>query len=165
MNKTVVIGLLVILSMVGLFIWGGSTSKTSVPGVNGVEAKSVLEAPETFYDFGNISMKNGKVEKSFMVTNTGNADLEIKTVQTSCMCTAAYLETKKGEMGPFGMAGMGYLPPANETLESGESRKIRVVYDPNAHGPAGVGPIDRFVYVTDEHGGTLELEIKALVTP
>ena len=67
--------------------------------------------------------------------------------------------------GPFGMAGMGYVPPANETIKPGESRIVRVVYDPNAHGPAGVGQIDRFVTLTDSSGGTLQFEIKALVTP
>ena len=63
------------------------------------------------------------------------------------------------------MPGMGYVPPANELIKAGESRTIRVVYNPNAHGPAGVGRIDRFVTLTDEAGGALQLEIKALVTP
>ena len=63
------------------------------------------------------------------------------------------------------MPGMGYVPPANETIKAGESRMIRVVYDPNAHGPAGVGRINRFVELVDSSGGTLGLEIKALVTP
>ena len=60
---------------------------------------------------------------------------------------------------------MGYVPPVNETIKAGESRTIRVVYDPNAHGPAGVGPIDRFAILTDKSGGKLQFEIKALVTP
>ena len=53
----------------------------------------------------------------------------------------------------------------NETIKAGESRIIRAVYDPNAHGPAGVGPIDRFLILTDSSGSKLELEIKAIVTP
>ncbi|MBU6414743.1 hypothetical protein KGQ34_00665, partial [Patescibacteria group bacterium] len=86
-------------------------------------------------------------------------------VITSCMCTNAYIESVGREKGPFGMEGMGYVPPANEIIKAGESRGIKVVYDPNAHGPAGVGAIDRLIYLTDGTGGTLQLEIKAEVTP
>ena len=57
------------------------------------------------------------------------------------------------------------MSPANEIIKAGESRKIRVVYDPNAHGPAGVGQIDRFIELTDSNGAKLQLEIKANVTP
>ena len=82
------------------------------------------------------------------------------------MCTSAFNVEPNGSLkGPFKMPGMGYVPPANETIKAGESRVVRVVYDPNAHGPAGVGRIDRFVTLTDANGGTLQLEIKALVTP
>ena len=82
------------------------------------------------------------------------------------MCTTAFIVGPDGNVkGPFGMPGMGYVPPANEIIKAGESRIIRIVYDPNAHGPAGVGQIDRFVTLTDSDGGTLQFEIKALVTP
>ena len=63
------------------------------------------------------------------------------------------------------MPGMGFAPKANMLVKAGETRNIDVVYDPNAHGPAGVGFIDRFVNLTDTNGGTLQLEIKAVVTP
>jgi hypothetical protein len=57
------------------------------------------------------------------------------------------------------------VPKANELIKAGSSLDIEVVYDPAAHGPAGVGAVDRFVYLTEPNGGTLELEIKAVVTP
>ncbi len=160
-----------VLVITGLFIWGyagrvGTTASVQgAPGASGT-AKSVLTAPETFYDFGTISMKNWNVTKEFKVTNPTDKDVTVTTVLTSCMCTAAFIVSPDGSAkGPFGMAGMGYVPPANEIIKAGESRTIRVVYDPNAHGPAGVGQIDRFVELTDSSGGTLQLEIKALVTP
>ena len=111
-------------------------------------------------------MKNGNVTKEFTVTNPTSEDITIKTVFTSCMCTTAFLVGPEGSTkGPFRMPGMGYVPPANETVAAGESRIVRVVYDPNAHGPAGVGRIDRYVTLTDVKGGTLVYEIKANVTP
>jgi len=81
------------------------------------------------------------------------------------MCTTAFLQSTDREKGPFGMEGMGFFAPANEVIEPGESRAVRVVYDPNAHGPAGVGAIDRFIYLTDPSGGELRFEIRAMVTP
>ena len=131
-----------------------------------VEAKSGLTAAEKLYDFGTISMSRGEVAKIFEIANSTNEEIEIENVVTSCMCTTAYLESGSGEKGPFGMPGHG--GPAGkvrEIVRPGETRKVRVVYDPNAHGPAGIGPVDRFVYLTEASGKNLELEIKAVVTP
>lgn len=170
-SKTISIITVVLLIFAGLFVWGysgkGSTTASvqGAPGAAGT-AKSVLAALETLYDFGTISMKDGNVTKEFTVTNPTEADITVSTVLTSCMCTSAFIVDLDGSTkGPFKMPGMGYVPPANETIKPGESRIIRVVYDPNAHGPAGVGRIDRFVTLTDASGGTLQFEIKALVTP
>lgn len=154
------IGILVLLLV--LMAWSAPGKK---PATVQPAQSLALIASETFYDFGTISMANGLVEHSFKVTNSSGKDIELKTVTTSCMCTKAYLEGGTSKKGPFGMPGMGSIPPANEIIKAGESRDIKVVYDPNAHGPAGVGMIDRFVYLTDDSGGTLDLEIKALVTP
>jgi len=126
---------------------------------------SHTEVSEELFNFGTITMKDGLVDHVFRITNSSDEDIYVKKIHTSCMCTTAYLEDSTGEKGPFGMEGMGYLPPANETIRAGESRNIKVVYDPNAHGPAGVGAIDRFVYLTDASGDTLQFEIKAVVTP
>ena len=58
----------------------------------------------------------------------------------------------------------GSVPKVNDTIKAGETREIEVVFDPNAHGPAGVGLIERVVRL--EYGEkTLELNIKAVVTP
>ncbi len=133
-----------------------------------------LSAEETLYDFGQISMKDGNVSKIFKVTNSGAEDVALTNISTSCMCTAAYLLKDDGsKLGPFGMPGHGGATDmpghgdgkAGEIIPAGESRDIEVVYDPNAHGPAGVGTIDRFIYLVDENGQKLELEIKANVTP
>lgn len=110
-------------------------------------------------------MKNGLVSHVFKVTNSSVKDIYLKKINTSCMCTAAYLESAGGEKGPFGMEGMGYVPPVNEIIKAGESRDIKVVYDPNAHGPAGVGAIDRAIYLTDGSDAVFQLEITAMVTP
>lgn len=168
-SKTIVITLLVIVAFAGLLVWGyaknGNTA-ASVQGVTTTGEKSGLTATDTFFDFGTISMKNGDVTKEFTITNPTAADIIIRGLETSCMCTTALLIGPDGSTkGPFGMAGMGGQTQTNDTIKGGESRTLRVIYNPNAHGPAGVGSIDRFVTVTDTDGGTLRFEIKALVTP
>jgi hypothetical protein len=168
--KTIIISLLVI-ALIGYLLalsYKKSASTTaSVQGVENTGAKSLLTATEAFFDFGKISMKDGNTSTEFIVTNTSEKNITIKTLVTSCMCTVAFIIDSEGKTkGPFGMPGHGgAVPPANETVNAGESRKIRAVYDPNAHGPAGVGVINRFITLTDDSGGILQFEIKANVTP
>lgn len=172
-SKIISISAVVLLILFGLFVWGYSnngneSTAAAVQGAPGASSttKGALTASEVFYDFGTISMRDGDVVKEFTVTNPTGEDIFVKTVLTSCMCTSAFIAKSDGSLkGPFKMPGMGYIPPADELIKAGESRAVRVVYNPNAHGPAGVGQIDRFVTLTDESGGTLQLEIKALVTP
>ena len=169
-TKTITSVLVIILVFAGLFVWGyyaQKGSKASVQGVgNSNNSVSLLVVSETIYDFGAISMKNGEVATSFVVTNPTERTVTLRQIVTSCMCTVAYLETSGGEQGPFGMPGHnGPTAAVNESIAPGESRVLRVVYDPAAHGPAGVGPVNRLVTLTDADGQTLELEIKALVKP
>lgn len=166
--KTLVYSGLFILLIIGLLAWGNAAKgrTASVQGVSSRAQKSALTAPLVFHDFGTISMKNGDVVKEFTVTNPTAEAITVETVFTSCMCTTAFLVSPDGATkGPFRMPGMGYVPPADETIQPGESRIVRVVYDPNAHGPAGVGRIDRFIEIIDSAGGALVYEIKANVTP
>jgi hypothetical protein len=163
--------ILVSIAFIGLLLWSGyknSSSTASVQGVTSTGKTSALTVTNgaAVYDFGTISMKNDTVTTEFTVTNQTNETILVPSLVTSCMCTKAFIVSPDGSTkGPFGMSGMGHVPPADETIVPGESRIIRVVYDPNAHGPAGVGKIDRFITLTDAAGGTLTLEIKALVTP
>lgn len=163
MNKIIIIVTLIFLGIISLMMWGKSTQNKIEPDTGAI---SNLDFSEKLYDFGTISMKNGLVAKDFTVTNNTDKDIVIPSLVTSCMCTKAYFVKPDGSTkGPFGMPSMGFVPPLNEIIKVGESRIVRAVYDPNAHGPAGVGPIDRFLILTDAAGGKLQLEIKAMVTP
>lgn len=170
-SNTISIIAVVLLVLAGLFVWGYGGKQGTTASVQGVDVATALSsgltAPETFYDFGTISMKNGNVTKEFTVTNPTDKDINVSTLVTSCMCTTSFIVRSDGSTkGPFGMPGHGgAVPPANELIKAGESRTIRVVYDPNAHGPAGVGQVDRFIMLTDASGGTVQFEVKALVTP
>lgn len=169
-TKTIISIIVVIIFILGIYVWGYSTKGGTTDSVQDASALNVskgsLVATEKFYDFGTISMKNGEVVKEFKVTNSNNGDVILSKVLTSCMCTSAYIVKPDGSAkGPFGMAEHGAVPSADEVIKAGEDRIIRVVFDPNAHGPAGVGMIDRFITLTDTSNNTLQFEVKALVIP
>lgn len=133
---------------------------------NNTSAKETLLKPEkTFYDFGTISMKNGKVTAVFPLKNTRADRLHINKVYTSCMCTSAYFKILDKTDGPFGMLGHGALAKIDEMLEPGAEARVEAVFDPNAHGPAGVGVIERTVTIESREGKVAEFNIKATVTP
>ncbi len=168
-NKIIVFVSIIVILFVGLFFFGkpGKNESKEISADSGqAPAISALKAVETFHDFGTISMKNGEVSKIFKVTNETTTDVFIPSLTTSCMCTKAYFIEKDGtKSGPFGMPGMGVVPKLNKSIKAGGSADLEVVYDPNAHGPAGVGQIDRFAYLEDKSGSKLQFEIKANVTP
>lgn len=174
MNKIISFAI-VLVGLGALILWGvsGRNTESEVFELGGSHPARVegavtgsLSVSETFYDFGTISMKNGNVSKSFTITNNG-ADTKISKISTSCMCTNAFIVSADGsKKGPFGMPGHGGLvPKANEAIGAGESRTLEVVYDPNAHGPAGVGLIERVVFIEDENGKVVELVIRVNVRP
>ena len=168
-TKTIISILIAIFFIAGLYIWGYSTKGGTANSVQDAPTLNIsngsLVAAEKFYDFGAISMKNGEVAKEFTITNPNDGDIILSKGLTSCMCTNAYIIKPDSSMkGPFSMAGHG-ASSIDEVIKAGENRIVRVVFDPNAHGPAGIGNIDRFISLTDTSGNTLQLEIKALVTP
>jgi len=164
MNKKIIITIPIIaLAVIGVVAWGyGNSSGLAQTQSN---RSSSLTASEALYDFGTISMANGKVSHLFHITNPTDKDIKINKIETSCMCTNAYFINGDAKDGPFGMPGMGGSSEAHEVIPAHGTRDIEAVYDPNAHGPSGVGDIDRTIDVGEKNGGTLQLEIKAVVTP
>lgn len=124
-----------------------------------------LASVSPFYNFGKISMAAGNVSKVYWIKNISGDPLNINKLSTSCMCTDATLITREGRKGPFGMPGHGPTPRIEERLAPGESAQVEVVFDPAAHGPAGIGQTDRIVTIENDAGLPLELRFSAMVTP
>jgi len=103
------------------------------------------------HDFGTISMADGVVRQSFSLTNPTAEPMVISLVYTSCMCTEATLTLNQQTFGPFGMLGHGISPQLKQTLGPNATATIEVAFDPAAHGPAGVGLIERETVI--ESGG------------
>jgi hypothetical protein len=165
MNKNIIVGIIVGAVIFAGIVWiarpdGKDTGATALQNSNGV-----LNAKEQSFDFGSISMAAGKVTHSFVLKNTGTDFVNISKMYTSCMCTTSVLQKGDKKFGPYGMPGHGFVPKMNAVIDPGEEVSVDVTFDPAAHGPAGVGKIDRVVILENNAGENIELQISANVTP
>lgn len=125
-----------------------------------------LRALTTQFNFGSIPMSGGKVIHRYWISNAGTEPIILRKMYTSCMCTTAALVKSSGKkFDPVGMPGHAPIPTINEPMSPGERAIIEVVFDPAAHGPAGIGPIDRVVTIENTGGRPLQLAFTANVTP
>ena len=167
MNKKISIWLGVgILAVIALIAVSYPNSQKEESSDRAASLSSIvnLAAPESNFDFGEISMAAGKVSRDFEVTNNSSSTIVFEKLFTSCMCTNAYFTSGGEESGPFGMPGHGLVPGLGRELKAGEKAVVRVVFDPAAHGPAGVGPVDRLVWLQSGEESK-EFGIKAVVRP
>lgn len=81
------------------------------------------------------------------------------------MCTEATLVESGERFGPFGMPGHGTIPEINRMVEPGRGVTVEAKFDPNAHGPAGIGRINRVISVLVGSRSVVELKFTAYVTP
>jgi len=128
-------------------------------------SESANIAQEVDFDFGTISMSAGKVNHVFSVPNDGVEPLAILQMYTSCMCTTATLTVGENVFGPVGMPGHGAVPKFDAVILPGDQGSVEVIFDPTAHGPAGVGKISRVVTLETGDGTPIEFSFAANVTP
>lgn len=162
--KNILIYVIAVIAIISGVVWFARPSQDSNLDPTAAVV-STLSTAENKYDFGTISMANGNVNKTFTLTNSSSDPVLIEKIYTSCMCTSASLILNGQKFGPFGMPGHSLVPKVNKTLGADEGAEIEVVFDPKAHGPAGVGPIERVIFVEEKGRQPLELNIKAMVTP
>lgn len=167
-HKDIIFGGLFAAIVITLIALGSSRPGPSVKnrGVSPVssEVSSRITLTERSFDFGSVRMGAGKVAHSFAMQNRGTKPIMIRSIYTSCMCTEASFRLDGAVSGPFGMPGHGPMPAVNRTIAPGQDAIIETVFDPAAHGPAGIGRIERSVYVETDSGEPLELNIAARVT-
>ena len=166
MNKTktilsIAIGILVL----GGLIWIARPNSQSSDASSTVSNGTLTVEEANNYDFGTISMAAGKVTHQFKIKNTGADAVTINKMYTSCMCTTATLLMGDKKFGPYGMLGHGAIPKINRTVNPNEEISIDVTFDPAAHGPAGVGRIQRAITIENNAGQPVELQFIAVVTP
>ncbi len=157
------IGVLFLVGVITLISVGGNGDGSNPD----VYSASVLTILENNFDFNTISMKDGDVSHQFEVKNDGEEPVVIEKVYTSCMCTTVYITNSSGRRyGKFGMPGHGVSSKTNIEVKSGESVTVETIFDPKAHGPSGVGLVQRSVYIETNSAklSQLELSFQAMVT-
>lgn len=82
------------------------------------------------------------------------------------MCTEAKVRVGGKETKVYGMEHPGDKNPAiNLEIPSGEQFEVGVNFDPAAHGPQGIGPFERSVWLTfSDPGGVEEVKFTGTVT-
>ncbi|MDP2637303.1 MAG: DUF1573 domain-containing protein [bacterium] len=165
MNKSIVFIVTVTVVLFAGIVFLARPGQQGVNQENQVLGQSTLMADMGMFSFGTISMAEGKVNHEYVVTNQGSEPVTIGKVYTSCMCTEALVEKDGKTYGPYGMAGHGFMSKVGVTLEPGESMRVKAVFDPAAHGPAGVGMVERVVIIENSAGSNMELRFDATVTP
>lgn len=163
MNSKIIVSIVSIAAFVALVWFAGSASTPA--NERRAQAGSALAAPETSYDFGTISMAGGLVRHTFTIRNSQGEPFRVGKVYTSCMCTTALLSLRGRQFGPYGMPGHGGIGDIGAELAPEETASVEVVFDPAAHGPAGVGKIERVAVVENTDGVPFELHFSAVVTP
>lgn len=166
-NFLIIIGILAATAGILWFQMSRTADGSPVATADAVTAQtpSLLAAAEQSFDFGRVSMQNGKVAHKFLIKNPTDKPITVSKLFTSCMCTQAALIRGDKITGPFGMPGHNPIPAIDEKLAPGEEAVIEAVFDPAAHGPAGIGAIARTVYIENDSSGPLALDFKAYVTP
>src|SRR3989344_6142945 len=164
-DTKILIGILVFsfLLIVGFAVWQGGKGETNSE-VLGAEIEDLVVKPPS-YDVGTVQMKAGNVVKTYEVKNTSSATMKPQRIATSCMCTKAKIKIGDKETREFGMEGMGDKnPPVNLELPAGQTATVTAIFDPAAHGPKGVGPFDRTVFLYfASPAGTKELKFNGTV--
>jgi len=99
------------------------------------ENPAQIEIEPSSYDFGTINQADGKISTEFTIKNTGESDLVIENIDTSCMCTSASIIYNGVESPIFSMSMHGNNPKDFElSILPGETAVLKVYYDPMAHG-------------------------------
>jgi len=170
-NAGLIVGIvLMVLALVIAIIAASPDSRSTAPAVSAPAAAATpvaaaLRAREARFDFGPISMAAGNVSHRYWFRNESGAPVLIRQVYTSCMCTTATLVKGMRVIGSYGMPGHGPLPAVNQTLAPDEAAYVDVVFDPAAHGPAGLGFTERVVTIEPGAGAPLQVAFTAYVKP
>jgi len=119
---------------------------------NAPEDRPIIEVSPKEIDLGNVSSSDGIINTTFNIKNTGNVDLVINKLETSCGCTSAYLTIKGVNSPTFGhwMVKESYPIPEGwqVSLSPGETGTLTVEYNTTFHpGVTGLGPATRITTI------------------
>lgn len=149
MNRKIVLIFLATLFLIGgVYLIIRNQTKVADSALPKVDPQDVQISPES-YDIGKVLMKNGFVIRESEIKNNSQNILRVKNIVTSCMCTRAQIVfgDKRSRFYAMEMSG-AKNPNIDFDIPARTTAKLVIRFDPAAHGPAGVGPVDRSVWLT-----------------
>jgi hypothetical protein len=149
--------------IIGLIWFSGQTVKDNQSALG--PKNPIIGITESRFNFNDVSIADGVIKHYFLIKNASAEPVVITKIYTSCMCTSAEIKVGFDRKGPFGMPGHGFTPPVDLTVNPGEEGQLIVTFDPAAHGPAGVGKIERSIFIEAKNYAPVEFRISANVTP
>jgi len=117
---------LIVLGAAGFLAAAGDTAASA-------SARAVFNA--TVHNFGKVK-QGDVVSYEFVFRNSGNADLTVERVETSCGCTAALVSAEK-------------IPPGGEG-------KIKATFDSHNY----AGPVTKLIYFVSNDADTKRRELR-----
>lgn len=144
MDKKIIIGAAIVTLLI---LGGGILFASSLPTKPTLEktAGATFWANHTSVDLKTIPYEKGALTHVFPIQNSGKEPLQISNLATSCMCTKVYFTNGKDKSPQVGMKGMSAVSSWIGTLQPQEKGEIVALFDPQFHGPQGVGAISRLV--------------------
>lgn len=114
--------------------------------IQNTEILGLTATPSGSMNIGQVAYGGGIVSKSFDIKNTSDKSIKLRKITTSCMCTTAKVKIGNKETKLYGMEMNGDLNPLIDfDIPAGATAQVIFDFDPAAHGPQGIGPIDRMV--------------------
>jgi len=106
-------------------------------------------------DVGDIPMSKWKLQTPFDFVNNWTESVTLWAATTSCMCTEAIV-VLSGDQSPT--ITMHTTIDLDLTIAPWEKARLVAVFDPNAHGPDAIWPINRHVYIETNSAKTPQLD-------
>lgn len=147
------ISLAVVAVIGGIAVWASTPTSGSTGGigrggdrfVNNVFAQGISATTESI-NIGQVSYGGGIIKKEFEIKNTTEKTMKLIKIVTSCMCTKTRVKFGEKTTKFYAMEMNGDKNPIiNYDFPAGSTAKVEFDFDPAAHGPAGIGSIDRVI--------------------
>lgn len=93
-----------------------------------------IDFKETIYDFGQVSLKKGRVSHEFVFTNAGDKNLTITNARADCGCTRPQYDDSPVAPGKSGAVNVTFVPNSKGHFSkkvtittNGNPRKARLI--------------------------------------
>lgn len=154
------IGLIALIAVAGI-LYGFSKTNNKESGFSASDPnRPIAEIKESNFDLGKMLVQDIK-EHDFTIKNSGQSDLKISRIATSCDCTYAYVIYGEQKSPKFTMQ---FNSGWETKIKPGDTATLKVVYQPSIMPIEG--PVSRTVTVStdDPQKPTLEFKISAEVS-